>query len=487
MVTTVVVGLGTQPSSCRGGTGEENTIERRIDTESNGATVLTAAERKEHTLNRIGYGPSRWAVNRYNELGRAGYIAEQLAQTLPAITQDDVFIRPKVERCIVEQRQLEAVLVDFWFNHFNVNASNDNAGRNNSISRGLFAFQNVAIGPNVLGVFADMLLATAKSPSMLRYLDNYLNRRPQTFNNGVVVGYNENYAREVMELHTIGVNGGYNEVDVQEATRILTGWGFQRPDPDAPEEFIYRSNRHDVDAKTVMGVDYPAGGQMEEGEALLTFLGTHPSAANYLTYKLCTRLVGESPPAAVLSAASSVFESTGGDLGAVTERILGHPSFRNPDVVHFRSKMKPPHRYVASALMGMGATQPSDWSNIEQFLRNRIIDAGDTPYFFAPPTGYPEAAGYWMSTASVLVRFEIAERIAYNNTLLDALIARTQVDGDNITAAFNAIETAIIPGRVSAETKAAILDHAAAAAMTNRQRISAIAHMLLCSPEFMRY
>lgn len=449
--------------------------------------MLTAAERKEHILNRIGYGPSRWAVNRYNDLGRAGYVSEQLAQTLPAITQTDVFIRPKVERSVTEQRQLETVLLDFWFNHFNVNVQNDNAGRDNAVSRGLFAFQNEAIAPNALGVFSDMLLATAKSTSMLRYLDNYLNRRPQTFNSGVTVGYNENYAREVMELHTIGVNGGYDEVDVQEATRILTGWGFERPVPGEPEVFIYRSNRHDVDAKTVMDVDYPAGGQMEEGEALLKFLGTHPSAANFLTYKLCTRFVGESPPAAVLAAASSTFESTGGDLGAVMSTILGHPSFRNPDIVHFRSKMKPPHRYVASALMAMGATQASDWEPIAQFLRNRIIDAGDTPYFFAPPTGYPEAAGYWMSTASVLVRFEIAERIAYNNTLIDALIARTQVDGSDIVTAFNAIEIALLPGRASTETKSAVLDHAAAAAMTNRQRISAIAHMLLCSPEFMRY
>lgn len=450
--------------------------------------MLTAGQRKEHIMNRVGYGPGVWASKRYDTLGARDFVTEQLTEVLPAITQGGVFIESKVERSVVEQRQLEAVLLDFWYNHFNVNAStNRPQGRENIIGRTLADFQNVAIGSNVLGRFADMLIATAKTPAMLRYLDNYLNRKPQVFNDGRVVGYNENYAREVMELHTIGVNGGYDEDDVLEVTRILTGWTYRGQNGTPPNSFAYFDARHDDGAKTVMGVDYPAGGGIEEGESLLTFLATHRSAANFLSYKLCTRFVGDSPPAATVTAAADRFELSGGNLQAVMATILRHPTFMQADVANFRSKVKPPHRYVASALLAMGATQAAHWSEIEEDLTDKIIAASDAPYFFAPPTGYPEAAGYWLSTVSMLQRFEIAEMIAYDDTLLDLLEARAAVIGVDIADSYLAIRRVLLPGGTSADTENAVKDHVAANAMTNRQRMAAIAHMLFCSPEFMRY
>jgi len=452
--------------------------------------MLTVGQRKEHVLNRVGYGPGIWHSDRYDQLGADAYVAEQLAQSLPAVTLGvgDVFINTKLERSVGWQRQLEAVLLDFWFNHFNVNATSNNPNRDgNPIQRQIHKMQNDAIAPNLLGVFGDMLVAVAKSTSMLNYLNNDQNRKPQQLNNGQWVGYNENYARELMELHTIGVNGGYDEQDVQEATRILTGWGRVGRNTDPEEPFIYRQSWHDVDEKTIMDVTYPAGGGLEEGEAFLDYLATHPSAANFLGYKLCVRFIGENPPASAIQQAAQAFTNSSGDLGAVTAAILTSSEFAQADFANFRSKIKPPHRYVASALMTMGASTAAEWDNLEGPLVTRIINAGDTPYFFGPPTGYPEAAGYWLSTASVLTRFDMAERIAYKGTLVDSLVARLGVDGSDITETFDALIDVALPGGVSASTEAAIKDHAAANAMSNRQRVSAITHMTFCSPEFLRY
>lgn len=453
--------------------------------------MLTTGQRKEHVLNRVGYGLGTWQSDRYDQLGFGGYIAEQLDGSLPnlALDQDDVFVVAKVDRGVSVQRQLENVLLDFWFNHFNIDAFGNNpAGRDgNPIGRQLPKFQNNALAPNVLGTFGDMLVATAKSTAMLYYLDNDQNRKPQQLNNGQFVGYNENYAREVMELHTIGVNGGYTEQDVQEATKVLTGWGRISKNTDPEEPFVFRASWHDTSAKTVMGVPYPADGGVEEGEALLNFLATHPSAANFLSFKLCVRFIGPNPPASAIAQAAQTYNDTGGDLGAVMTTILTSTEFTEADFAHFRSKVKPPHRYVASALMAMGATDLVDWEPLVGPLVTRIINAGDTPYFFPPPTGYPETAGFWLSTASVLARFDMAERIAYRGALVTLLRDRTGVNGSDISETFDAIVAQILPGGVSATTEAAVKDHVAANAMTNGQRVSATAHMLFCSPEFLRY
>lgn len=448
---------------------------------------ITPARVKEHTLNRIGYGQSVWHSARYDALGFLGYVSEQLGGGLAPITIDDVFIQPKIERSVLEQRQLEVVLRDFWFNHFNTNQFGDFPGfRDNFQGRALPEYQNVFIGSHVLGNFEDMLFAVAKSPSMLIYLDNYFNRKPQVFADGTSVGYNENYARELMELHTLGVDGGYDENDVLEVTRILTGWSVQGELGNPPDSFLYQPTWHDEGAKTVMGVDYPAGGGIEEGEDLLRFLAAHPSTGDFLGRKLAIRFIDSVPTQAAVDQAADAYRNSDGDLQSVMQSILLGPYFV-PAYERFRTKMKPPHRYVASALMAMGATEAAHWSVLSQELRDQVINAGDTPYFFAPPTGYSEASGFWLSTSSSLLRFQIAALIAYDPTLLALMTARAGVTGDDIEATYTAIAGIMLPGGVSQTTANAVKDHAVAAAMTNEQRISAICHMLMCSPEFLRY
>ncbi len=270
------------------------------------AFVLEGRALKEHTLNRLGYGPSVWHWNRYDELGFQSYVDEQLAGTLAAISPTAAATEPKFRRAVLARRQLEVVLLDFWFNHFNVDAGGGIAERTVDQHQG-------AIQSHLFGRFSDMLLATARSPAMLDYLDNRINYEEEVVN-GRVYGLNENYARELMELHTLGVDGGYSEADIIEVARVLTGWSV------SSDAYSFKRSRHDGGQKVVMGATFPAGREEEEGVELLNMLAAHPSTASFLSRKLCRRFVSEDPPPAAVDAAAATFTSSGGNLGDTVRR-----------------------------------------------------------------------------------------------------------------------------------------------------------------------
>ena len=142
----------------------------------------------------------------------------------------------KLFRAIYSNRQLEEVLVDFWFNHFNVFLDKGN-------DRFMVpTYERESIRPYVLSKFRDLLEATATGPAMLFYLDNWQSVAPQQPNTKQAKqakqtkqakqnarGLNENYARELMELHTLGVDGGYTQQDIIEVARCFTGWSITQP------------------------------------------------------------------------------------------------------------------------------------------------------------------------------------------------------------------------------------------------------------------
>lgn len=441
--------------------------------------MLSASQLKEHVLNRLGYGQSQWHSDRYDTVGQSAYIAEQLSGSLPAISATGTTIGNKLLRDVTSERQLEAALLEFWFNHFNI--STESVNQNNVVKtiRGRMVghHQNVAILPYVLGDFGAMLLETAKSPSMLDYLDNRINFEDEVVN-GKVYGGNDNYAREVMELHTIGVNGGYNEFDITEAARILTGWSVSN------DAYAFKQARHDFNAKTVMGVSYPAGVGEPEGVAFLDFLANHASAPDFLAGKLVARFINEIPPTGARSAAHASY-GLNRDLGAMTAAMVNHSDFLAE--ANFRAKVKPPSRFVTSGLLAMGADDFADWSAIEQELVDGIINTGEVPYVVGPPTGYPEQSDFWVSGASMLSRFTIAEKIAYHPPLVAKLRTRTGNAGDDTILTVDAVTAVMVPGGLSTDSRVAVLDHVAANAATSDGRVSAAAHLIMCSPEFVRY
>ncbi len=440
--------------------------------------MLDGGALREHTLNRLGYGQSTWHAARFDELGFDGYVDEQLGGSLPALTETQTenqneLVSAKLEAAVTERRQLETALMDFWFNHLNVEAANGFGRRN------LRFYLWQVIKPNLLGSFGAMLLASAQSPSMLDYLDN----RANFAEDGSGRGPNENYARELMELHTLGVDGGYSEADIVDVARLLTGWTIATQNN--VNTYIFRANRHDRGAKTVMGVSYPAGRNEVEGIELLAFLAAHPSTANFIGLKLCRRLVSESPPASVVSTAASAFQSSGGDLGAVTRAIVTSSEFK--DDAALRAKVKPPLRYIASALQAMGVTAANEYAPMERAMRNGVAELGEEPYRVGPPTGYPEASPYWVSATTMLGRFQLAGAIASDNRLRDLLKAAAGTDGATATGTVDAVIGRMCPGGVSATTRDSAIAYVEGHANSNNDRVTDAAHAILSSPEFVRF
>jgi uncharacterized protein (DUF1800 family) len=316
----------------------------------------------------------------------------------------------KVLRAVYSERQLQEVLTDFWFNHFNVDA------RKNRERFLLTAYERDVIRPRVLGSFRDLLGATAKSPAMLFYLDNWMSadpnapqprRRRQPQNGGAGAarprGLNENYARELMELHTLGVDGGYTQKDVTEVARALTGWTIVPPRQG--NGFRFEPRMHDNGRKVVLGHLITAGGGESDGERVLDILAEHPSTARFIATKLARRFIADVPPPAVVDRAAARFTETHGDLRAVTRTILMSPEFLSPDAYH--AKMKTPFEFVVSALRAT-ATEVGDARPILRQLQQ----LGMPLYMCQPPTGYKDTADAWISTGAIVGRLNYALSLA---------------------------------------------------------------------------
>ena len=312
----------------------------------------------------------------------------------------------KIYRALLSRRQLEEVLVDFWFNHFNVHL-NKGADRYYVTS-----FERDAIRPHVLGKFSDMLRAAARHPAMLFYLDNWQSVdpaaarraarfRPQAANRGL----NENYARELLELHTLGVDGGYTQKDVTEVARCFTGWSIRNPRQGGDYTFLARA--HDNGAKTVLGVAIPPGGGESDGERVLKIASKHPSTARFLSEKLARRFVFDDPPQPLVDRMTAEFLKTDGDLRSVMQEMLSSPEFWN--AASWRSKVKTPFEFIVSAARATEADVSSALVLAEAAGR-----LGQPLYRKPEPTGYGDTAEEWLNSAALIGRFNFASALVEN-------------------------------------------------------------------------
>ncbi|MEK7833023.1 MAG: DUF1800 domain-containing protein, partial [Acidobacteriota bacterium] len=302
----------------------------------------------------------------------------------------------KLLRAVFSERQLQEVMVDFWFNHFNVFAGKDNERLMLTI------YERDVIRPNALGKFKELLTAVAQSPAMMVYLDNFLSQMeqppppPRYDADGNLLppprrpGLNENYARELMELHTLGVDGGYTQKDVQEVARCLTGWTVgQQPN----QMFIFRPRSHDKGEKLVLGKRIAAGGGIEDGLRVLDLLAKHPSTAKFISFKLAQRFVADEPPASLVERAAEVFTKTDGDIRQVVRAILTSPEFYSAK--YYRNKIKSPLELAASAIRATGAATDAAAPLVQTVAR-----MGEPLYQCQPPTGYSEDSSRWLSIAT---------------------------------------------------------------------------------------
>jgi uncharacterized protein (DUF1800 family) len=354
------------------------------------------------------------------------------------------FINQKIIRATYSNNQLQELLTDFWFNHFNVSITK------NDCAQFIPVYERDAIRPHVTGKFENLVLATAKSPAMLLYLDNFsssgtndamealqekrvarmLKKGDTTkINKRKAQGLNENYAREVMELHTLGVDGGYTQQDVTEAARVLTGWTIypmsdyggnggtikkiiEKIGEDKLTEqgfvhegdFLFAMSRHDTKSKKVLGTTYNGDGY-KEGVQLLKTLANHTATAKFICKKLATRFVQDNPPQSIIDKMAKTFLSSGGNIKEVLTTMATAPEFWSREAR--REKTKSPFEYAISSLRSLNAdvTQPFQ-------VNNWITKMGQKMYFYQAPTGFPDKAPYWINTGSLLNRMNFGLALA---------------------------------------------------------------------------
>ncbi|MFP4493932.1 MAG: DUF1800 family protein [Puniceicoccaceae bacterium] len=552
---------------------------------------LSAEEKAAHALNRLGYGPRPGEVEAVAGQGVENWIREQLDPSLIAdsgveaavdrlsklrLSQQELVeayrteirerallrraeadgdparaaelrrMRRSGEQLIVEQalgelqyakllravlseRQLEEVLVDFWFNHFNVDA------RKQQVRPSVVSYERDVIRPRVFGSFRDLLGATAESPAMLVYLDNFrstremelspavrartarmreepLGRVPQESADGNAAperrGLNENYGRELLELHTLGVDGGYTQEDVREVARAFTGWSV-RP---RTGEFIFRPRWHDDGEKEVLGTILPAGNGRRDGEAVLDLIASHPATATRIATKLCQRFVADEPPEDLVDRVATAFRESDGDLLETYKALFFDPVFFSPEF--FAAKTKSPFEYAASALRASGAELHDDagWrgrrplrameagaalggggDRLSRLRRKTVglhlLEMGQAPYTWGSPTGFPEDSREWVSSGALLARLNFSLALVGGDVFgakVDPAALAENASGD-AGDVVESLAQSVLGRAPSAGTLAVLLERTAPAADgmgRSQPDIEKLLALVLGSPEF---
>jgi len=416
-------------------------------------------------------------------------------------------VQTKLLRAIYSERQLQEVMDDFWLNHFNV-----------FIGKGadrylLTSYERDVIRPHALGKFEDLLVATAQSPAMLFYLDNWLSvgpnsdlakgiprrspawgrrrypfpPRPQQPKNRPS-GLNENYGRELMELHTLGVNGGYTQHDVTEVARVFTGWTLKQPRQGGG--FVFEERMHEPGDKVVLGHRIKSKGE-QEGREVLHLLAHHPSTAKFICTKLAMRFVSDNPPPVLVDRMAHTFLKKDGDIREVLRTLFASSEFWAPET--YRAKVKTPLEFVVSATRASGA-EVSDATPLARQLQNM----GMPLYGMQPPTGYSMKADAWVNSSALLGRMNFALALAagrMKGVQVDSAAMVTENAGPmDPQHTLDILENKLLAGDVSRQTHDTIVARLQDPKISERKlddparppNAAVIVGLLLGSPEFQR-
>ncbi|MFY9561914.1 MAG: DUF1800 domain-containing protein [Terriglobales bacterium] len=436
-------------------------------------------------------------------------MSAQQKETLMALRNPERVVigelmQAKLLRAIYSERQLDEVMTDFWFNHFNVFI---NKGADRFLLTG---YERDVIRPHVLGKFEDLLVATAQSPAMLFYLDNWLSvgpdsdvglgiaprghkkgrdrraqNRPPKGKPKLASGLNENYGRELMELHTLSVNGGYTQKDVTEVAKVFTGWTIEQPKNGGG--FRFDPRMHEPGNKTVLGHKIKENGE-KEGLEVLRLLARHPKTARFISQKLAMRFVSDDPPPALVDRMTQTFLKKHGDIREVLRTIFSSSEFWAPEA--YRAKVKTPLEFVVSAVRASGA-QVDD----TRALLGTLNNMGMMPYGMQPPTGYSMKADAWVNSSALLGRINFALGLAagkVRGVSVDA--AQMAAGARDAQQALAKLEDLLLAGDVSPQTHETISKQLDDPQISQRRlddasrppNVAAITGLILGSPEFQR-
>jgi uncharacterized protein (DUF1800 family) len=431
---------------------------------------------------------------RYNRREAMKVLAEMGYKPQQQVVQE--LQQAKILRAVYSERQLQSVMTDFWLNHFNVYV------QKGPVRILATSYERDVISPRVFGKFEDLLRATAESPAMLFYLDNWLSAAPNAKmqermlrRQGMVNkkgkipkvsrrGLNENYAREIMELHTLGVDGGYTQKDVQEVARCFTGWTLRTPR--AGGEFFFNPNIHDAGEKVVLGQKIPAGGGMKDGEAVIELLAHHPSTAKFISTKLARKFVSDNPPRALVDMMAKTFLKTDGDIREVLRAMFNSQEFWAPE--SYRSKIKTPFEMTVSAVRALDGD-----TNGNQSFHSWMRQMGEGLFLAQPPTGYPDTSEHWVNTGALLERMNFALALSANK-IPGTRVDLAALDGGGYKAGSAEIidryVKLLLRGEISPQSRAtidkALSEQKVAGGNQPGVDVARIAGLILGSPEFQR-
>ena len=393
----------------------------------------------------------------------------------------------RILRAVYSERQLQEVMVDFWTNHFNIFA-------NKGADRWLLpAYDRDTIRPHAMSKFSTLLQATAQSPAMLFYLDNFQSVSPNMAQRPRAQqqrrGINENYARELMELHTLGVDGGYTQKDVQEVARCFTGWTIFQPRGGAAAvnamlgeagrrnagTFFFNARAHDDGEKMVLGHKIPAGGGIKDGLTVLDILSRHPSTAKFIATKLVRHFVADDPPKSLVDRVAATFTKSDGDIRESLKTIFLSKEFNSTEA--YRVKIKRPFELVVSAIRTLGAE-----TNGGPGTHQWIARMGEPLYGFQTPNGYSDAAESWVNTGGLLERMNFGLALAGNRvqgTRVD-LYKFTGGDKSQAKVMDESLKT-ILAGEISSTTRETLLKQ-----LDQSDPVTKVVGLILGTPEFQR-
>ncbi len=403
----------------------------------------------------------------------------------------------RILRAVYSERQLQEVMVDFWTNHFNIFFGK-------GADRWLLpAYDRDTIRPHAMGKFSSLLQATAQSPAMLFYLDNFQSVSPDANRGGARRmlnqqapqrqrrGINENYARELMELHTLGVDGGYTQKDVQEIARCFTGWTIFQPRGGAAAvnamlgreaarreagTFFFNPRVHDDGDKVVLGHKIPAGGGINDGLKVLEILSRHPSTAKHIATKLVRHFVSDTPPPALVDRVANAFTKSDGDIRETLKALIFSKEFNSPEA--YRAKIKRPFELVVSAIRTLRAD-----TNGGPGTHQWIARMGEPLYGFQTPNGYSDAAESWVNTGSLLERMNFGLALA-SNRIQGTRVDLAKLTGQEKKKLIDESLKLIVAGEISPATRETLMKQIDETKANDT--VAKVVGLILGTPEFQR-
>lgn len=358
-------------------------------------------------------GATRWIDEQLNPAAIADSACEaMMATSFPWLTKSSpeifeitggkvwwassMLTRGTLARRLVTNRQLFEVVADVMTNHVYAVAYE-------KVQDTVVDFDHQVVRRYALGKFSDFLQAAIFHPTMLEFLDNNVSTKSDP---------NENLGRELLELYTVGT-GNYTETDVRNAALLLTGHTFSL----STLRYQFRGANHYLGPLTIMGYSTPnatIAGANAALKGLLLYLARHPATAERLAHRLAVRFVSDTPSPALIAHLVKVYRDNDTSIKAVVRALLLHPEFAASTGQKWRT---PSEHMLAMVAAGNPVYKrpanpfPNPKDSVKAIF-DALVLASNAPRYWPAVDGYPDVAGYWLTTSSLQQCWAAAEGVA---------------------------------------------------------------------------